>query len=82
MGMGKTGYITARIEPKLKARAARVLASVGVSTTDDHDVLAAGRSPERVTFRSAGAECGDQERDRGVGESGEAIQAEALRDDR
>jgi DNA-damage-inducible protein J len=34
MDMGKTGYITARIEPKLKARAARVLANVGVSTTD------------------------------------------------
>jgi len=32
--MDKTGYITARIEPKLKARAARVLATVGVSTTD------------------------------------------------
>jgi DNA-damage-inducible protein J len=32
--MAKTGYITARIEPKLKARAARVLANVGVSTTD------------------------------------------------
>jgi DNA-damage-inducible protein J len=32
--MGKTGYITARIEPKLKAHAARVLARVGVSTTD------------------------------------------------
>jgi DNA-damage-inducible protein J len=34
MDMGKTGYITARIEPKLKARAARVLATVGVTTTD------------------------------------------------
>jgi DNA-damage-inducible protein J len=34
MDMGKTGYITARIEAKLKARAARVLANVGVSTTD------------------------------------------------
>ena len=32
--MRKTGYITARIEPKLKARAARVLANGGVSTTD------------------------------------------------
>jgi DNA-damage-inducible protein J len=32
--MSKTGYITARIEPKLKARAGRVLAKVGVSTTD------------------------------------------------
>ena len=32
--MGKTGYITARVEPKLKARAGRVLAKVGVSTTD------------------------------------------------
>jgi DNA-damage-inducible protein J len=34
MDMGKTAYITARVEPKLKARAARVLANVGVSTTD------------------------------------------------
>jgi DNA-damage-inducible protein J len=32
--MSKTGYVTARIEPKLKARAAQVLAKVGVSTTD------------------------------------------------
>jgi DNA-damage-inducible protein J len=32
--MGKTGYITARIEPRLKARAAKVLATVGVTTTD------------------------------------------------
>lgn len=32
--MAKTGYVTARIEPKLKARASRVLATVGVSTTD------------------------------------------------
>jgi DNA-damage-inducible protein J len=34
MNMAKTGYITARVEPKLKARAGRVLARVGVSTTD------------------------------------------------
>jgi DNA-damage-inducible protein J len=34
MNMGKTGYIAARIEPKLKARAGRVLAKAGVSTTD------------------------------------------------
>jgi DNA-damage-inducible protein J len=32
--MGKTGYITARVEPKLKARAGRVLAKAGVSTTE------------------------------------------------
>jgi DNA-damage-inducible protein J len=32
--MGKTAYITARIEPKLKAQAGRVLAKVGVTTTD------------------------------------------------
>jgi len=32
--MGKTGYITARIEPKLKAQAGKVLAKLGVSTTD------------------------------------------------
>ena len=32
--MGKTAFITARIEPKLKAQAGRVLAKVGVSTTD------------------------------------------------
>ena len=32
--MGKTGYITARVEPKLKASASRVLNRVGVSTSD------------------------------------------------
>ena len=32
--MGKTGYITARVEPKLKVRAGRVLAKAGVSTTE------------------------------------------------
>lgn len=34
MDMSKTGYITARIEPKLKAAAGRVLTQVGVSTSD------------------------------------------------
>jgi len=34
MDMAKSGYITARVEPKLKARAGRILAKVGVSTTD------------------------------------------------
>jgi len=32
--MGKTGYITTRVEPKLKAAAGRVLSRVGVSTSD------------------------------------------------
>src|SRR5438093_10810903 len=32
--MAKTGYITARVEPKLKASAGKVLNKVGVSTTD------------------------------------------------
>ena len=32
--MSRSAFITARIEPKLKARASRVLAKVGVSTTD------------------------------------------------
>jgi addiction module RelB/DinJ family antitoxin len=32
--MGKTAYIKARIEPKLKAQAAKVLARAGVSMTD------------------------------------------------
>jgi len=32
--MGKTGYITARVEPKLKASAGKVLNRVGVSTSD------------------------------------------------
>ena len=32
--MSKTGYITARVEPKLKASAGRVLNRVGVSTSD------------------------------------------------
>jgi DNA-damage-inducible protein J len=34
MDMAKTGYITARVEPKLKASAGRVLSKVGVSTSD------------------------------------------------
>ncbi len=32
--MSKTGYITARVEPKLKASASRVLTKIGVSTSD------------------------------------------------
>jgi len=49
MDMGKTGYITARIEPKLKARAARVLATVGVSTTDAITMFfAASCAPKRT----------------------------------
>ena len=32
--MGRTGYITARVEPTLKAQAERVLAKAGVSTTE------------------------------------------------
>ena len=32
--MSKSAFLTARIEPKLKQRASRVLAKVGVSTTD------------------------------------------------
>lgn len=32
--MGKTGYITTRVEPRLKAAAGRVLTEVGVSTSD------------------------------------------------
>ena len=34
MDMSKTGYITARVDPRLKASAARVLSKLGVSTTD------------------------------------------------
>jgi len=34
MDMAKTGYITARVEPKLKASAGRVFSKVGVSTSD------------------------------------------------
>ena len=32
--MSKTSYITARVEPKLKASAGKVLSRLGVSTTD------------------------------------------------
>jgi DNA-damage-inducible protein J len=32
--MNKTGYITARVEPKLKQAAGRVLTRIGVSTSD------------------------------------------------
>jgi DNA-damage-inducible protein J len=34
MNMSKTGYITARVEPKLKASAGRVLTKIGVSISD------------------------------------------------
>lgn len=34
MHMNKTGYITARVEPKLKESAGRVLKKIGVSTSD------------------------------------------------
>jgi DNA-damage-inducible protein J len=34
MNVIKTGYITARVEPKLKASAGRVLTRIGVSTSD------------------------------------------------
>lgn len=34
MNMSRTGYITARVEPKLKASAGRVLSRIGVSTSD------------------------------------------------
>jgi DNA-damage-inducible protein J len=34
MDMNKTGYITARVEPKLKASAGRVLSKIGVSMSD------------------------------------------------
>ncbi len=34
MDMSKTGYIMARVEPKLKASAGKVLHRVGVSTSD------------------------------------------------
>ena len=32
--MSKTGYISARVEPKLKESAGRVLAKIGVTTSD------------------------------------------------
>ena len=34
MNTGKTGYITTRVEPRLKASAGRVLTKVGGSTSD------------------------------------------------
>ena len=34
MDMAKTGYINARVEPKLKKEAEKVLRSVGVNTSD------------------------------------------------
>ena len=34
MNMSKTDYITARVEPKLKESAGRVLTRIGVSTSD------------------------------------------------
>lgn len=70
--MGKTGYITARVEPKLKASAGKVLGRVGVSTTDAitmflKQVVLQGGLPFEVRVPNAQTKKAIEELDAGKG---------------
>jgi DNA-damage-inducible protein J len=72
--MNKSAFITARIEPKLKARASRVLAKVGVSTTDAitmflRQVLLRSGLPFDVRVQNAATEKAIEELEPGRGET-------------
>ena len=72
--MSKSAFITARIEPKLKARASRVLAKVGVSTTDAitmflRQVVLRGGMPFDVRVPNSATGKAIEELEAGKGES-------------
>ena len=74
MDMSKTGYITARVEPKLKASAGRVLNKVGVSTSDAitmflRQVVLQGGLPFEVRVPNAETKKAIEELEAGGGES-------------
>ena len=86
--MSKTDYITARVEPKLKASAGRVLNKVGVSTSDAitmflRQVVLQGGLPFEVRAPNAVTKRAIEELEAGRGETfrGSTKQAfdEALR---
>ena len=73
MDMGKTGYITARVEPKLKASAGKVLNKVGVSTSDAitmflRQVVLQGGLPFEVRVPNAETKKAIEELESGGGE--------------
>jgi DNA-damage-inducible protein J len=73
MDMSKTGYITARVEPKLKASAGRVLNKVGVSTSDAitmflRQVVLQGGLPFEVRIPNPETKKAIEELERGGGE--------------
>ena len=72
--MSKTSFITARIEPNLKARASRVLAKVGVSTIDAitmflRQVVLRGGMPFHVRVPNSATGKAIEELEPGKGES-------------
>ena len=74
MDMSKTGYITARVEPKLKASAGRVLNKVGVSTSDAitmflRQVVLQGGLPFEVRVPNAETKKAIEELEAGGGET-------------
>ena len=74
MDMSKTGYITARVEPKLKASAGKVLNKVGVSTSDAitmflRQVVLQGGLPFEVRLPNAETRKAIEELESGVGET-------------
>jgi len=81
--MGKTGYITARVEPKLKASAGRVLSRVGVSTSDGitmflRQVVLHDGLPFEVRVPNATSKKAIEELERGGGETFRASTKEAF----
>lgn len=74
MDMSKTGYITARVEPKLKASAGKVLSRVGVSTSDAitmflRQVVLQGGLPFEVRVPNAETRKAIEELEAGGGET-------------
>ena len=74
MDMSKTGYITARVEPKLKASAGKVLNRVGVSTSDAitmflRQVVLHGGLPFEVRVPNAETKKAIEELEAGRGET-------------
>ena len=72
--MSKSAFLTARIEPKLKARASRVLAKVGLSTTDAitmflRQVVLRGGLPFDVRVQNAATGKAIEELEPGRGET-------------
>jgi DNA-damage-inducible protein J len=78
--MGKTAYITARVEPKLKASAEQVLRKLGVNTTDAvtmflRQVTLRGGLPFEVRIPNAATAKAMDELERGKGKRVATVEA-------